>query len=137
MSEVSITPASVVPAANAEFFQGTAGGTITAGMACYLDTATNTLKAADANLSAAAATVKGIAAHGASAGQPLRVQTTGSITIGGTVVLATIYVLSPTTAGSIVPDADAASGSYCSIIGVATSASVLALSIFNSGALKA
>ena len=136
MADVTITAASVVPSANAEFYQGTAGGTITAGMACYLDTSTNTLKAADANASALTPVVKGIAAHGASAGQPLRVQTAGSITIGGTVVLATVYVLSAT-AGGIAPDADAASGMYCSIIGVATSATVLALSIFNSGALKA
>lgn len=137
MAEVSITPASVVPGADAEFYRGLAGATITAGMAVYLDAITNKLKMADANLSIEAAEVKGIATHAASDGQPLKIQTDGEITIGGTVVLATIYILGAGGSGGIAPAADLTTGWYTSVLGVASSASKLKLGIFNSQALKA
>lgn len=137
MAEVSITAANVVPGTDADFYYGTSGSTVTAGMACYLDEIDNRLKPADANGSLEAATVKGIALHAASAGQRVKIQTAGSITIGGTVVLSTIYILGAAGAGGIAPAADLASGWYASIIGVATSATQIQLDIFNSGALKA
>lgn len=137
MAEVSITPGNVVPGADADYYRGTAGGTITAGVVVYLDEIDNRLKPADANVTVVEAEVKGIALHAASAGQPLRVQTRGSMTIGGTVTLSTIYILGAGGAGGIAPAADLASGWYTSILGVATSASVLQVNIFNSHALKA
>lgn len=137
MAEVSVTAANVVSGTDADFYVGTSGATITAGMAVYLDEIDNRLKMADANASLEAATVKGIALHAASAGQRLKVQTSGAITIGGTVVLSTIYILGAGGSGGIAPAADLASGWYTSILGVATSASVLQLDIFNSNALKA
>jgi hypothetical protein len=137
VAEVSITPASVVPGSDAEFYRGLAGATITAGMAVYLDEMTNTLKLADANLSLESADVKGIALHAASANQPLKIQTAGEITIGGTVVLATVYILGAGGSGGIAPAADKASGWYTSVIGVASSASKLRINIFNSRALTA
>ncbi len=135
MAEVSVTPGSVVPGADADFYRGVAGGTITAGMPVYLDITTNRLLQADANGSVETAEVKGIATHAASAEQPLKIQTAGSITIGGTVVLATIYILGA--AGGIAPSSDAASGWYTTVLGVASSATVLRLNIFPSRALKA
>lgn len=137
MAELSITAGSVIPGPDADFYRGIAGSTITAGMCCYLDEIDNKLKIADANVSLESAAVKGIALHAASPGQPLRVQTAGGITIGATVVLATIYILGAGGTGGLAPAADLASGWYTSVVGVATSASVLQLGIFNSGALKA
>ena len=137
MAEVSITAANVVPGSDAEFYRGLAGATVTAGMAVYLDEMTNTLKLADANLSLEAAEVKGIALHAASSGQPLKIQTAGELTIGGTVVLSTIYILGAGGSGGVAPAADLASGWYTSILGVASSATKLRLDIFNSRALKA
>jgi len=135
MAEVSQTPGSVLPGADADYIRGIAGGTITAGMPIYKDATTNQLLNADANGSAETAEVIGIALNAASLGQPLRVQTAGVISIGGTVVLATIYILGA--AGGIAPAADLASGWYTSVIGVAISATQLRLGIFPSRALKA
>src|SRR5216683_5468325 len=94
MADVSITAANVVAGDDADYFQATAGETITAGMAVYLDTTTNQLLGADCTDSMDTAEVKGIALHAASLDQPLRCQTAGTITIGGTVVLSTICILS-------------------------------------------
>ncbi len=135
MAEISPTPASVVPGANADFYRGIAGGTITAGMPVYLDATTQRLYQADANASLETAELKGIATHAASAEQPLKIQTAGDITIGAAVVLSTIYILGA--AGHLAPAADLASGWYCSIAGVAVSATVIRLNIFNSRAQKA
>ncbi len=133
MSAITITAANVVPVAGAEIDKSrNAGATITAGQPVYLDETTNTYKLSDANLSAAASVVAGIALNGASAGQPLAVLTGGSITIGATLVKGTIYVLGAT-AGDIVPAADLTTGWYRSIIGVATTTAILAVKIFNSG----
>ena len=134
MSAITITAANVVPGAGAEIDKSrNAGATITAGQAVYLDESTNTYKLADANLSAAASVVAGIALNGASAGQPLAVLTGGLITIGATLTKGTIYVLGATAAGDISPAGDLTTGWYRSIIGVATTTAVLAVKIFNSG----
>lgn len=131
--DITITAANVIPGSDATYFDRTAGDTITAGQPVYLDSTDSKLKLADANAaSAAAATVKGIALHGAASGQPLKVQTSGSITIGATVTQGTIYVLSAT-AGGIAPAADLATGHRVTVIGIATSASALKLQINASG----
>lgn len=135
MAEIAPVAASVVAGANADYYRGLAGATIAAGSPVYLDATTNRLLAADANASAETAAMKGIACNNASAEQPLKVQTSGDITIGATVVLSTIYILGAL--GQLAPAADLASGWYCSIAGVAVSATVIRLNIFNSGALKA
>jgi hypothetical protein len=44
MSDISITPASFVPSANATIIQGIAGATLTRGQPVYLDAATGTYK---------------------------------------------------------------------------------------------
>ena len=135
MAELSPTPANVIPGANADYYRGIAGATLVAGTPVYLDATTNRLMGADANGSLETAEVKGIALHAASLGQPLRIQTAGDITIGATVVLATIYIVGA--AGQLAPAADLASGWYCSVVGVAISATQLRLGILNSRAQKA
>jgi hypothetical protein len=132
MSDLTITATAILAGTDADFFQGLAGETITAGQSVYLDSLTNRVRLADANASLATAAAIGISLHGATAGQPIRVQTGGSITLGvGT--LALIYVVSAT-AGGIAPSADIASGWYTTLLGVHAGDGVLKMSVFASQA---
>lgn len=111
---------------------GIAGASITAGQPLYKDTANSSvLKLADADSSSLTATVAGIALHAAGTGQPIRYQVTGTITIGATLTAGKIYVASAT-AGGIAPSADLTTNWRTSILGVATSTTVLTLKIYNS-----
>jgi hypothetical protein len=136
MADLSLTPASVIAGADAGVEQGIAGETITAGQAIYK-------KAADTRFWKAVSTALatgdfyGIALHGASAGQPLVVQKTGTITIGGTVAVSGVYVVSAAAAGGIAPVADLASTNYFTIIGFGISTSVVMLRPYSSGVQKA
>lgn len=133
--DLIITPANVAPGTNALTGDGTAdaGVTTTAGQPVYLDTTTNKLKLSDNNL-AGAQSVTGVTLNGSSPGQPVKYQYSGQINLGATLVAGTIYVLSANT-GKIAPAADLASGNTVCIIGVAISASLLQMNIFNSGAV--
>lgn len=128
MAALSVTAAEVLADFAGDIYTGIAGGTLTAGMSVYLDASTNTIKGADADASAAAAAAIGIALHAALAGQPIRVQRSGDITIGATAAMTAglIYVVGAT-AGDIAPSADltAASTWYATVLGVAISASKL------------
>ena len=105
-----------------------AGASITAGQALYLDSATSTYKLADANASSATATVVGIALHAAESGQPIKLLTSGNITIGGTVAVGRVYVVSGT-AGGIAPSSDLTAGWYTGIIGIGTTTAIIAVTI--------
>lgn len=132
MADLSITATSVVAGVNAAKTTGIAGATITAGQLVYLDASDGRYKLADANGSGTAIKeVQGVALHGAASGQPLTIQRQGTVTIGATVAVGTIYALSAT-AGGIAPVADLASGHVVSIVGVGASASAILLGIFNS-----
>lgn len=131
MAEIVVTPDSVLAGEDAAFYQGTAGVAVTAGQAVTLDPATKRLVLADSNAAVGLATVKGISLHAAAVGQPLRVQTNGTVTVGGTTV-GVIYVLSGTP-GGIAPAADQAAGMYTSVIGVGAPTGGLKLSLINSG----
>ena len=132
MVDLVITPASVIPGTDTEgamFEYGTAGVAITAGQAVYLDSATNTYRLADNNdTSAALAVVRGVALHAAAAGQPLKIQTRGPITIGATVASGSVYVLSAT-AGGIAPVADLATGNRCTLLGVGLNGSTTRINL--------
>lgn len=134
MVDISITASQVQPGSNVATKSGIAGGTITAGMPVYLDSSDNQLKPADADNSEATAAVVGIALHGASDGQPLEYQSVGNVTLGAgaSLTVGEIYVLSGT-AGGIAPEGDLATSDYVTVLGVATSASVLKLGIIVSG----
>lgn len=129
MTDVSITPANVLGGAGSTRVDGIAGETIAAGKAVYFDTATRTWKLADSNSGTAAARkAGGIALNGASLNQPIAVQKSGDITVGGTLVPGTAYYLSDTP-GGICPLADVGNGEYICLLGLAKSASVLTLDI--------
>jgi hypothetical protein len=119
MADLSITAANVLYASG-EKSAGTAGASVTAGQALYLDSATGTLKLAQCDGTAAEADVKGIALNSAGTGQPVVYAVNGSaINIGATTSKATVYVLSAT-AGGVAPLADLASGNKIVHLGYAT-----------------
>ena len=129
MSDISITAANVVRVGGSVNKNYNAGETTTAGQSVYLKTTDSKWYKAQADGTAEEAgggTIVGVALHAASAGQPLAVQTDGTITIGGTVVAGTVYVVA-TTAGGIAPIADLASTNRVTIIGYGTSTSVIAI----------
>lgn len=133
MTDLSITAASVAKGSGSSVAQGTAGATITAGQVAYLEAATSTYKLADSDsVTAEIRSPAGIALHAALAGQPLQVLTGGPITIGATMTAGLAYYLSKT-AGGICPVADIASGGYATILGIATSATVLSVKFHESG----
>lgn len=137
MADLSPTPGSVIGVAGAfAKSEYVAGAAIVAGDIVYVDTAnSNVLKLALASGTALQATVKGVALNGASTGQPCSICTSGSINMGCTLTVAGVYILS-TNAGKFCLVADLASSSYCSILGVASAADNLKLTINNSGAEK-
>jgi hypothetical protein len=133
MADLTITAANVVKGAGAVVETGTAGATITAGQVVYRDASDLKYKLADADSTTAAVrSPRGIALNGASDGQPLSIQREGSITIGATLTAGTTYYLSDTP-GGIAPLADLTTGDYPTVIGVATSTSVLKLGFIESG----
>lgn len=132
MADLVITAANVVPGANAVFQQGPAAVTITQGQTVYLDSSTGTVKLADADLSAAAASVSGIAVSSALAGQIVVFQVSGTLAFGAILTAAKPYFLSAT-AGAIAPAADLTTNWRTSLLGFASSTSNLLLNIFNSG----
>lgn len=122
MADITITPGSVAPGSSSTQISGTAGETITAGMAVYFDTATQTWKkalAAGTALQSGNGTQYGIALTGSSSGQPIVVDTSDAngITIGGTTVVGTIYCVSAT-AGGICPWADLVATNFVTILGI-------------------
>lgn len=131
MADLSITAANVAAGAGAQIDAGTAGATITAGQAVYLDSTTKKYLLADSN-GTGTRTPSGFALNGASNNQPLSVLRSGPITIGATLAPGTAYYLSDTP-GGVCPVADVASGENVVLLGLATSASVLKVDIQASG----
>jgi hypothetical protein len=133
MADLVITAANVLAGSGAKKVAGTAGATITAGQVVYLDSADSEYKLADADSATAAVrSPAGIALHGASDGQPLTILSKGPITIGATVTAGVAYYLSPT-AGGICPVADLLTGDYPTVLGLATSATVIEVDIQEAG----
>lgn len=128
MADLSITAATVVAGANAIINHSTAGEAISAGQAVYFDTTTKKLKLADNDGTAALRVATGIALNGAALNQPLAYAKSGDITIGATLTPGAAYYLSKT-AGGICPVADVGEGESVVQLGLAKSATVLALNI--------
>lgn len=125
MAALTVTAASVVPASNAIIDRSKyAGETITAGQPVYISTSDGKAYKADADASAAAATAYGIAVGGASANQPIAIQTGGDINVGATLTANTAYIVG-STAGAINPIADITTGWYGCLLGISTSTSNL------------
>ena len=133
MADLTITAANVVAGTNATVRNEILGATVTAGQVVYLDSTDNRIKLADNNSATAAARAPhGIALNGGATGQPVRMLTGGDITIGATMTAGVAYYLSDTP-GGICPVADLAAGEYPTIIGIATSTTVLNVAIHSAG----
>ena len=129
MADLTITAASVLAGANATKKEGLAGETLVAGKAVYQAAATKKWFLADSN--SATAEVRravGITLNAASLNQPVSVQTSGDITIGATLTAGVALYLSDTP-GGICPVADIGSGEFVCLLGLAKSATVLAIDI--------
>ena len=127
MVDIAVTTSEVLPGTGGRQETYIAAAVITPGQACSVSGGRASLAQADDT--AASAQVKGIAVTGATAiGQPVILQTNGSVTIGATAALTVgeTYVLSAT-AGGITTDADLVTDDYVTVIGVATAAGVLAM----------
>lgn len=137
MADLSLTASAIVAGSGAYVLSGTAGATITAGQAVYLDSSDSKYKLADCDSATAAVRdVVGIALNGASDGQPIDIITEGDLTVGSVLTGGIPYFLSPN-AGGICPIADIAVGDYYTIIGIAKSATVLSVKIHASGFQRA
>ncbi|MCA0025476.1 MULTISPECIES: hypothetical protein [unclassified Mesorhizobium] len=133
MTDLVITAANVVAGANAETETGAAGEAITAGQPVYRSSTTKKLMKAHSNgASAEIRTPIGVALNGGAVDQPIKVQKGGDVTIGATLTPGVAYYLSDTP-GGICPVADIGTGEYVCLIGLAKSASVLALDIRYTG----
>jgi len=137
MTDVSITAANVQKEAGTGFSEGVAGASVTAGQVLYEDaTDSHKLKLADANASQATSRAVGIALHAAAAGQPLKYLREGPITIGATLVVGQVYIVSATP-GGIAPVSDLATGWFTGILGIAIDADTLYVDITTPGIAKA
>lgn len=123
MTALTITAGSVATTST-NVIQGTAGATITAGQALYLDAVTTTWKLALCSGTAAQALVGGVSLNGASSGQPITVLVSGAYTVGATVTKG-IWYIAGTVAGTIAPVSDIATTNYSTHFAFATSTTVL------------
>ncbi|MBB4272785.1 hypothetical protein [Rhizobium mongolense] len=130
--DLTISASAVIAGSGVPTERGIAGATIAAGDVVYLDSTTTgkwQLADSDAATSAARGLGKtGIALNSASLNQPLIVQTSGAITLGAVLTAGTAYYLSDTP-GKICPVADITGGDYFTLLGLASSTSVLNLDI--------
>lgn len=139
MADITVVAGSVARTTGSTV-DGTAGATIAQGKCVYLDTAAtpNVWKLAQAITSAALAGGDGvgIALNSAASGQPIRVQTDGSINLGATLVVGQVYAVSAANAGGVAPYSDLASTNYVTLLGVATTAALLKMQPLQSGIVK-
>lgn len=129
MADISITASAVVANSGARTNTGVAGAAIAAGDVVYLDTATTgKWQLADSDAASAEARGQtanlGIALNSAAANQPLVVAVGGPVTVGAVLTAGTAYYLSDTP-GKICPVADITGGDYYTLMGLASSTSVL------------
>ncbi len=132
MADLTLTAANVAARGGSKTINGTGAVALTAGQVVY-ESSPGVWSLADNDSATAAARVPGgIALNACAIGQPVRVLKSGPITIGATMTAGVAYYLS-STAGGICPVADLASGDYPTIIGIATSTTVLDVKFHTSG----
>lgn len=130
MADLSITAANVQRTSGQQK-QATAGEAITAGQALYVSATTAKMLRCDASTAAKAA-CDGIALHAAAADQPIAYLANGDIDLGATLAVGTVYGVTDT-AGGIGPIADRGTGDFVTLLGVASAADNLILSINRTG----
>jgi len=136
MADLTITPANVIADPGAKIVPKVASAAIEAGESAYLSSVTDKVGLYDADGAGDAAVLYGVAVNGAAIGQVVCVATGGTLAIGATVAVGTLY-LGSDTAGGIRPVADLNSGDKVGVLGIAVSTSKIALNIWNPGVTKA
>lgn len=136
MADLSITAANVGVTSNAVVELVQVGETVTQGQPAYKKALDGLYYKADANASSATAAAVGVFLTPASTNGYAMIAKSGSILAGATLTVGETYVVSAT-AGGIAPLADVTTGWYVTILGVASSASTLALDIVRSGTARA
>lgn len=136
MADLSITAANVKPGTTCTTTNGTYGETVTAGQAVYKSASDNYYYKAECDSTTAKAAAVGIALNSGSQYQPATILTSGNCSIGATVTVGSVYIVSAT-AGGIAPTTDLASTNYVTILGVGDTAATLLIKINASGAQKA
>lgn len=117
MADITITPASFVPSANATLVRGVWGATITRGTVVYKNSSNVWVKAQANAAGTAAAT--GIAATDGAAGQPGLILTADpALALGATVAEGIILALSAAAAGGVCPVTDIDTGEWLVAFGV-------------------
>jgi hypothetical protein len=137
MADITITASNVVAGTGVPTKTGIAGATIAAGDIVYLDT-TTTGKWQLADSDAATAEARGLtgsigmALNSAALNQPIVVQTEGPVTVGAVLTAGQALYLSDTP-GKLCPLADDVGGDYITLVGLASSTSVLNIDFQYSG----
>lgn len=131
MADLTVTAANVVGYGTTK--DGVAGGTITAGMALYMNASGQLV--AGSSAAAASAVAVGIALNGGASGQPIKYQIGGNINLGATLAVGKVYVVG--TSGGIAPVDDIAGSEYVTVLGIATTAALLKMGIVVSGVAAA
>lgn len=108
------------------------GEAVTQGMPGYQSTSDSKYYQTDANASAATAIAAGIFMTAASTDGYALLVSTGTVNLGATLAVGTIYAVSATK-GLICPVADLTTGDYPTTLGIATTTSGLPLNITVSG----
>ena len=134
MSDFSVSASAVTVGVGATTEVVTAGATVTAGQACYLDL-TDAKKAKPCDASSLTASVfKGIALNAATNGQKLVLATKGDVNMGSTFGTGPeVIVVSDNAVGGLAPCSDITSGWYGTVIGMNTSNTVLTIKPIISG----
>jgi hypothetical protein len=137
MADISITAGNVgIGSATTVTQVVQAGESVTQGQPVYRSTSTGKYLRGDANDTAAKAIIEGIAVTAASTDGFFLIVSDGQINLGATLVKGTAYVVSATV-GGIAPIADLTTNDYVTILGVASSTSILDVYITATGIQKA
>lgn len=132
MANLSVTASTIIASADSRKVRGTAGETITAGDALYLN-ADGTLKLLDVANTAATAVAVGIALNGASANQPVNYMASGTMTINSVALTGQTYWGSSTAGG--IWDTQPTTGRITTVLGVGLTTTSIQIGIINSGAV--
>lgn len=137
MAALSITASEVQSGTTVKRTRAAAAVAVVAGQAVYRDPGTGGFKLAQCDGNADEAHLVGVAVNTAALGQTLEVQTEGDLFLGATAAptVGQIYCLG-TTAGTLVPYSDLATGNYVHIVGVGKTGNYLSLLPHNSLAIK-
>lgn len=135
MVDLVVVAANVTPGTDAVTKRGIAGEPITAGASVF-PAADGGIELCEKDLTVLEAACKGVALNDAALDQPIEYAVTGDVDMGAILSIGQVYIVGAGP-GAIAPEADAAVGDFVTVIGVATTASLLKLGLLQSGVAHA